>query len=562
MLPVDRLTALRHRFLDLDYTVAGVVDAVGEAAHAGLGRNSTLPAVRALAGRKDPLATLTLLWPLQAAVARDDLDRALPGAVEPLLAAGVLTAGGDEVRAAVDIRPYEADEEPIWIVSDLTPGLDTVLRPIRPDFVLGVSSASSTLAQLVPRRRVDRALDLGTGCGVQSVHLARHAAAVVGTDVNPRALALARLTLPLNGVVADLRAGSLYEPVAGERYDLVVSNPPYVMAPPREPNSRLTYREGGFPADGLVEHLVRHAGAVLADGGTCVLLANWAHLRGVDWAERVAGWVPAGCDAHVVQREVLEPYAYVELWLADAGLAGGADYLPRYTEWLGYLDALGVEAVGMGWLVLHRTGRADPWVRVEDWPHPVEQPIAPALEAERAAVARLHALSDAELLGTRWTLAGDVAEEPPVVPGPPTPSTSCCAPSAASVARSRSTPGGRGGRGLRRRPAAGPADRHRRRPAGRRARRADRRPGAADPAADRRRHARLSTPERSSGVSVARVHSDTWRRGATVDTGPRVGGPGLGRVATTCSESDPKGNSGTGEGQWPAERTGRPADGW
>ena len=417
MLSVDRLTALRHRFLNLDYTVAGVVDAVGEAAHAALGRNSTLPAVRALAGRDDPLATLTLLWPLQAAVARDAVDRALPGLVDPLLAAGVLTAAAGEVRAAVDIRPYEADEEPIWIVSDLTPGLDTVLRPIRPDFVLGVSSASSTLAQLVPRRRVDRALDLGTGCGVQSVHLARHAAAVVCSDVNPRALALARLTLDLNGVAADLRAGSLYAPVAGERYDLVVSNPPYVMAPPRDDDTRLTYREGGYPADGLVEHLVRHAGEVLADGGTCVLLANWAHLRGADWADRVAGWIPAGCDAHVVQREVLDPYAYVELWLADAGLTGRPDYLPRYTEWLDYLDGLGVEAVGLGWLVLHRTGRTDPWLRVEDWPHPVEQPIAPALEAERAAVARLHALSDAELLSTRWALATDVVEERTGRPG-------------------------------------------------------------------------------------------------------------------------------------------------
>ena len=50
-----------------------------------------------------------------------------------------------------------------------------MITPIRPDFVLGVSSASSTLAQLTVRDPVGRALDLGTGCGVQSLHLARHA---------------------------------------------------------------------------------------------------------------------------------------------------------------------------------------------------------------------------------------------------------------------------------------------------------------------------------------------------------------------------------------------------
>ena len=103
---------------------------------------------------------------------------------------------------------------------------------MRPDFVLGVSAASTTLAQLTVRRPVPRALDLGTGCGVQSLHLARHSAEVVATDLNPRALALARLTALINGIDLDLREGSLYAPVAGERFDLITTNPPYVMSPP------------------------------------------------------------------------------------------------------------------------------------------------------------------------------------------------------------------------------------------------------------------------------------------------------------------------------------------
>ena len=102
----------------------------------------------------------------------------------------------------------------------------------RPDYVLGVSPASTSLAQMTMRTPVDSALDLGTGCGVQSLHLARHARRVVATDVNPRALQLSRLTAALNQVEVDIRDGSLYEPVAGERFDLVVTNPPYVMSPP------------------------------------------------------------------------------------------------------------------------------------------------------------------------------------------------------------------------------------------------------------------------------------------------------------------------------------------
>ena len=55
---------------------------------------------------------------------------------------------------------------------------------------------------------------------------------MVATDLNPRALDLARITFALNRTAVDLRLGDLYQPVAGERFDLVTANPPYVMSPP------------------------------------------------------------------------------------------------------------------------------------------------------------------------------------------------------------------------------------------------------------------------------------------------------------------------------------------
>ena len=407
------------------YEVDAVVAAVGERAHAALGRNATTPARLALADRDDPLATLTRLWLLQDPVPTADLERALPGLVQPLVGAEVLTLGTSTARALVDVRPYASDdggEHDAWVVSDLTPGLDTRTTPMRPDFVLGVSSASASLAQLVVRRPVGRALDLGTGCGVQSLHLARHAREVVATDLNPRALALARLTADLNGVDVDLRLGDLYEPVAGERFDLVVTNPPYVLSPPT--GERLTYREGTRTSDGLVEAVVRQGVEHLAEGGVLQVLANWAHVRGQDWRERVAGWVPDDLDLHVVQREVLDPYAYVELWLADAGLAGSPDYRERYAAWCTYFDDLGIEAVGMGWVVARRPeapGAADR--RVEEWPYAVEQPVAPALEHELDVVERLRGAGADRVLDTRWRLAPDVVEETTGPPGAADPAT-------------------------------------------------------------------------------------------------------------------------------------------
>ena len=411
------LADLRATLEATDYTVDRVVAAMGATPHAALARNQTVPAERALDGRDDPLATVIRLWPLQRPVARTSVEAALPGLLEPLLRAGILTESGGSVAAAVDLRPYATDDADFWVFSDLTPGLDGHVAPMRPDWVLGLSSASSTLAQLTVRRPVGSALDLGTGCGVQTLHLAAHAETLTATDVNSRALELAAATLTLNGVNAELLDGSLYAPVRDRRFDLITTNPPYVMSPPRAGEARLAYRETGYAGDELMEHLVRHAVDHLNPDGTCQILGNWAHRAGQPWDERLAGWVAGtGLDAHVVQREVLEVPEYVELWLADAGLSGSPDYRHRYAEWLDYFAGLGIEAVGMGWLLLTRAGRDDPWLRLEDWPYAVEQPIAPAFAAEAGWISDSR-LPDDALLSRAWTLTGDVVEETTGQPG-------------------------------------------------------------------------------------------------------------------------------------------------
>ena len=120
--------------------------------------------------------------------------------------------------------------------------------------VLGVGGASTTLAGLTVRTPVASALDLGTGSGIQALHAARHATRVTATDLNPRALHFARLTLALSGArEPDLREGSLFEPVGDDRYDLIVSNPPFVISP----GARLTYRDGGMGGDDLCRTLVQ-----------------------------------------------------------------------------------------------------------------------------------------------------------------------------------------------------------------------------------------------------------------------------------------------------------------
>src|SRR5690606_13619245 len=159
-------------------------------------RNETTPGERVTRG-SSALETLTRLFTLQRRVTRARADQALGGLVDRMTTAGLLTTSGDEVRARLDVRPYASDDAGLdggagaadrWSLSDLTPGMDGRPNQVSGDDVLGVSPASTSLAQLTLRQPVGRALDLGTGCGVQSLHLATHAQQVVATDVNARAL--------------------------------------------------------------------------------------------------------------------------------------------------------------------------------------------------------------------------------------------------------------------------------------------------------------------------------------------------------------------------------------
>ncbi len=410
----DWVRRLRSALVDAGFTYDGVADLLGREAHAALQRNETTPGLRRTTGGS-ALETLTRLFLLQAVVTRRDAERALPGLLDPMTAEGLVDHTAGEVAARLDVRPYATGERDLWVVSDLTPGLDGSPVRVGADHVLGISPASTSLAQLTLREPVRRSLDLGTGCGVQALHLAEHSDAVVATDVNPRALRLTRLNAELNGIPdIEVRDGSLFDPVGDETFDLVTTNPPFVISPGTA--DRLVYRDSGLPGDRVVEEIVRAAPRFLVDGGWCHVLANWAIVRDRPWEERLDAWMTGDCAALVVQREVLDPASYVELWLKDAGRHGDARYLESYDGWLSWFEEQGIEGVGFGWINLRKGGPAG--VRTFlDWPHAVEQPVAPAIAAWGRAVA-----SDVGL-GDRPVRREDVVQESVGVPGAEDPST-------------------------------------------------------------------------------------------------------------------------------------------
>ncbi|MBT2402221.1 MULTISPECIES: class I SAM-dependent methyltransferase [unclassified Streptomyces] len=414
----DHAAELRAALLAAGFTADGLLDLLGAPAYAALARSETVPALRATRGRADgPLAALVRLFLLQQPVPYADAAGALPAPAA--LADGWLRREGEEVYATVDVRPYSGPDGEDWfIVSDLGCAVGGAggIGSRQEGVVLGVGGASTTLAGITVRIPVGSALDLGTGSGIQALHAAQHATRVTATDVNPRALEFTRLTLALSGAPeAELLTGSLFEPVGEATYDLIVSNPPFVISP----GARLTYRDGGMGGDDLCRTLVQEAGVHLNPGGYAQFLGNWQHVDGEDWRDRVRSWVPRGCDAWIVQRDVQDVTQYAELWLRDAGdhRSDPAEYTRRYEDWLDEFEARKTKAVGFGWITLRRTDAAEPSIVVEEWPHSVEQPLGETVQAHFARQDYLRDHDDAALLAGHFVLAEEVVQEQVGAPG-------------------------------------------------------------------------------------------------------------------------------------------------
>lgn len=417
--------ALAHDLAAAGYTGGGVAARIGADASDALARMVASPARRALEGATDTLATLVrLLW-LGDAVPADDAAVAL-GTVDIDGAAtlGVVERQGDTVAPLLTIRPHAFRDAlgagSWWIASDLDE-LSGV-HPLRPDHVLGVGGAARTLAAILPPVRAGSALDLGAGCGIVSLHLARLAHRVVATDLSERALAMTRLTCALNGVAhVETRQGDLWAPVAGERFDLVASNPPFVITPRAEGVPAYEYRDAGRTGDALMQEVVEGLGAHLAPGGAARLLGNWESLGGAAGLDRVRGWLAAGdVDGWVLERESLDVVRYAELWLRDGGTRpGDPDHAPLLTAWLDDFAARDVRTIGLGWIAATaRDGDDGPRVRAEHVGHGVALEHAGAHLATSLEVQhRIAGLADAALRDVHLVTGSDVTELRHLRPG-------------------------------------------------------------------------------------------------------------------------------------------------
>lgn len=340
-----------------------------------------------------PLEILTRLFLLGLPVEASSVRRALlPMPLEQWQKARLLLGAGEQIRAAVHLLPVQARDRLVY---------DFATRDraqMQPDYVMGVGSSSRTLANLTVRRPGPHTttLDLGTGCGYQAFLAAAHSTAVVAADRNPRAVAMAAFNAALNGLDQVVCVeGDLFAPVAGQTFDLIVSNPPFVISP----STHYIFRDSGLPGDQICRRLVREAPAFLVEGGYCQILGNWAHVVGQDWQERLAEWAAGtGCDVWVMRCETQDTAVYAATWIEHTEGGDSRHTAAQFDAWMEYYAEQRIEAVSAGLITLRKASDRPNWFQADDAPVRMLGPCGSAVDRAFAARDFLLAAGEESLL--------------------------------------------------------------------------------------------------------------------------------------------------------------------
>lgn len=387
------------------YDDAGIAGVLGESLPAVAGKKVP-PLLRRTAG-DSPLEILIRLFVLGVPVE----ERRAGPALAPMGPAwwaerGLVRLQDGQVEATVQLRCYQG----LVVAFDFHRRGGAALPP---DYVMGISPSSLTLAGLTVRQPNRSALDVGTGSGFQALLAAGHSERVVATDRNPRAVQMAAFNAALNGLAhVECRAGDLFEPVGGEEFDLVVSNPPFIVSP----DNLYLFLHSGRTGDEVCRTIARDAGRHLRPGGYCQFLANWTAVAGEDWRDRLAGWFAGtGCDAWVLKRSSTPPDEYAATWIETE--EGDEGFARSFGAWMDYYERLGVESIDSGLITMRRSATV-PWYRADDAPEtmgfPAGADILRTFELQDFLTAHP---DDGELLAGRFRLAPDVRLDYELRPG-------------------------------------------------------------------------------------------------------------------------------------------------
>src|SRR5262249_47449187 len=159
--------------------------------------------------------------------------------------------------------------------------------------------------------------------------------------------------------------GDVRDSCSGERFDLVVANPPFVVSPDR----RWLFRDA---ADEISRLVVERAAGLLLDGGYATVLCQWGLGAGEGWDEQPRVWVEGrGCDAWILRLPTAEAVLdHAANWNRLLQRSDSPEFERTIDRWVEHFSREGVDRVLSGAVVLRRRSGTN-WVRADEgsgWP--------------------------------------------------------------------------------------------------------------------------------------------------------------------------------------------------
>lgn len=276
------------------------------------------------------------------------------GDVDTLVALGLLhdaPAGQGDCLTTVALYPIEE----VFVASDRRHGFDSTAEAPPADLVFSpMTRETHRFLRLMPRESCDHLLDVGAGTGVAGlIAAAQFARRVTLVDIAGRSVRFALFNVALNGL-ANVRVlqGDVYTPVAGERFDVIISHPPYVPALETE----FVFRDAGEDGEQVTRKIIEGLADHLEPGGQAYCECMLTERDDVALEDRVRGMLREASDEFdvvIAQGRTVNPLYF----LADQARAGYTTF-ERLSRWNEVLERLHIESLVFVSLLLQRRANA------------------------------------------------------------------------------------------------------------------------------------------------------------------------------------------------------------
>jgi methylase of polypeptide subunit release factors len=313
---------------------------------------------------RDALAFAIDLFLLQGTIPADELNRLFDKDTQALLIRTGLLVLDEKGLARARASLYPVGEHLVF--SDHAwpmlphPGYANVPY----DHVMFVGADSHWLARATVRRSVGATLDLCTGSGVHALFAASHSQRVLAVDINPRAARCTRFNAQASGATnIEIAVGDLYEPVRGERFDLITATPPFVPSPVNS----IRFRDGGHSGEDVQRKIIAGLPHHLAPGGIAQIVTELGEHGDEPLSDRLREWLGgAPMDIHILRLSVHSATSYA------IGHASGDTYgafLDSVHDWTGNLRTQGYSRIISVLLAFQWSDPASgpPWTLAPRW---------------------------------------------------------------------------------------------------------------------------------------------------------------------------------------------------